>query len=105
MVSRPRPAAFGLRDLLNLAAGIGQPLIDVIFMRRVNKRFAMAADKREYFDAFFHDEFSPLAPGPLEAPKSSLAILRLAREKTEFNASPQLLRLPAETDPRVAVGH
>src|SRR5206468_3373892 len=54
-------AAFGLCDVDDFAIDVGQPLVDVVFMRRIDERFTVTADEGEHFEALFHGCFSDAA--------------------------------------------
>ena len=54
MVPRSRPAALGLTDLEQPALDGRKPLIDVIFVRRIDDGFAVTADEGKHFHSFPH---------------------------------------------------
>ena len=47
VMARPRTHAFGLADLHHPSLDGREPLIDVVFVRRLHDCLAVAADKRE----------------------------------------------------------
>src|SRR5262249_1776737 len=49
------PLAFGLAHLEESAPIRGQPVVDMLLVRRFYDRFPVPADKRKYFNVGFHD--------------------------------------------------